>query len=47
MFEVFYYHEKLGKWIKACDARTEQEAQEQVNLLQRLWKQPSRYTKKT
>ena len=46
MYEVFYYHERLGKWIKACETKTENEAKEQVDLLQRLWNQPARYSKK-
>lgn len=46
MFEVFYYHEKLDKWIKACTVRTEKQAQDEVKFLERLRKQPAKYVRK-
>ena len=46
MFEVFYYNERLDKWIKACEVQTEEEAREKSDLLKKLWGQPTKYRTK-
>lgn len=46
MFTVYYYNERLDKWIKACEETTEQLAQKQCATLKKIWGQPTKYENK-
>lgn len=45
MYKVFYYDNKLGKWIMACTTVTEQAAKDQCAFLKKLWGDPTKYEK--
>ena len=42
-FKVFYYHEKLDKWILACRQPCEHMAQAECDKLKKIWGQPTKY----
>ena len=44
-FKVFYYHEKLCKWILACTMPCEHMAQAECDKLKKIWGQPTKYEK--
>ena len=44
-FKVFYYHEKLCKWILACTMPCEDMAKAECDKLKKIWGQPTKYEK--
>lgn len=38
MFTVFYYHERLGKWIKLIKVKTIEEAEMHADTQKHIWK---------
>ena len=45
-FKVFYYHEKLHKWIFACEMPSENAAIAECDKLKKIWGQPTKYERK-
>lgn len=38
MFTVYYYHDRLGKWIKLIKVKTRKEAEMEAGTQRQIWK---------